>query len=195
MMLVAGMLLGCGHGDAVLRNPLARHPMVTTTIARAHRARERTHGLPSGALTHWVSLGELNAASVCFDVVLRSLSPLDLRQVRATLEVPDQAPLDQAQLWPQPPTHVERRGLVLSTVEHGFSSECATHDHAGICLTYATRPLYRTVARPGAVLVHEARGRMCYPNASTITASTRELRLEVGLPGEPAEPYRFALAP
>ncbi|MEO6952125.1 MAG: hypothetical protein ABI321_09950 [Polyangia bacterium] len=196
-MLPLSMLLsgGCAHHDAVLRNPLARHPMVPTTLARAHRKAERTHGLSSGTLTDWVSLGKLDASEACFDVVLRALRPLDLRVVHATLEVPEQPSLDQASLWPQEPTHTERRGLVLTTVEHGFSSECAKHDPAGICLTYTQKPTYRTIARPGTVSIYEALGRMCFPNASSITATTRELRLALALPGEAAEQYRFRLAP
>lgn len=188
---LALVCVACTNGTVVVRVPLDGR---SATIARPDRAGEREHGLAAGTLTHWVSLSRLDGTTVCFDVVLRSLEPLELRSVRAVLEVPGQTPIEQAELWPQEPTQREVPGLLVEREERGFYTECAKQDHAGICLAYETRPSYRAVKRAGLVAVHEARGRMCYPNASHITSGTPELRLSVEPAGEATEQYRFRLA-
>ena len=184
---------GCDGGRVEVRNPLAERGTIASTIAKPRRALERQRRLPAGSLTAFVSLDRLDPTSICLDVVLRGLAPIDLRQVGAVLVVPSAAPLEQAELWPQEPTHADHAGLVMQQVEHGFETECATHDHAGICLTWTTKPTYRTVARPGIVRVHEARGRLCYPNASFVTPATSDLRLVLAVPGDARETFDWRL--
>jgi hypothetical protein len=179
---------GCASYDAVIRNPLVVNGAVDPNqIERRHGYAESSRGLPAGSMSDLATLTRLGK-DICFEAVLHELDPIDMRSVRAKLEVPGKSPLDQAELWPTPPVTHDLPGLVPNRIITGEESFCAARDYVGNCIAWSQRPIYATIMQPGTVQIFETHARMCFANNGYVTATTPGLKLVLTVP-RPAKSF------
>lgn len=189
MMLAVALASGCASYDAVVRNPLVTNGAVDPNqIERRHGYAERARGLPPGSMSDLATLTRVGK-DICFEAVLHELDPIDMRSVRAKLEVPGKPVLDQAELWPTPPVTHDLPGLVPNNVVIGQQTFCSARDYVGNCMAWASQPMYTTVMQPGTVQVFETHARMCFANNGYVTATTTGMKLELTLP-RPARSFQ-----
>ena len=175
-------VVGCMAVDTEIRHPLVSGAVDRNSIIKEHHFVESQRGLPAGTMVDSASLTRVTQQDICFDVQMHELDPIDMSTVRAKLEVPGVVPREQAQLWPEQPVTRPYQGLVPERVQTGYESYCAAYGYGGVCVAWATRPLYGTVMRPGTVNVYETRARMCFPNGGFVTAQTEAIRLDLVVP-------------
>ena len=120
--------------------------------------------------------------------MLHELDPIDMRSVRAKLEVAGKPVLDRAELWPTPPVTHDVPGLVPTRVVTGEETFCASRDYVGNCMAWSSRPLYATIMQPGTVQIFETHARLCFPNDGYVTATTPGMKLELTVP-RPAKTF------
>lgn len=184
-------VLGCVPVDINIRHPLVAGAIDANSVVKEHRYVENTRGLPPGALSDTASLTRVGGQDICFDVTMRELDPIDMTSVHAKLDVMGQVARDQAQLWPEQPVARPYSGLVPERVQTGYESYCAARAYNGVCVAWATRPMYGVVMRPGTVNVYETRARMCFPNGGFVARTTEAVVLELTL-ARPAKSFETA---
>jgi hypothetical protein len=179
---------GCIVGDVTIRHPLTAGQLDQNLITKEHRVAESSRGLPPGAMSDQAALTRVSEQDICFDVTMRELDPIDMHSVRVKLEAVGQPPREQAQLWPEQPVSRNYMGLVPERVQTGYQNYCTAYAYNGVCIAWATRPIYGIVMRPGNVNVFETRGRMCFPNGGLVTPRTEAIKLELVVP-RPAKSF------
>jgi hypothetical protein len=175
-------LVGCVPTDVIIRQPVVAGAVDRNSIVKEHRYAENSRGLPPGAMSDSAALTRVSEQDVCFDVTMHELDPIDMQTVRAKLSVSGQVPREQAQLWPEQPVQRPYSGMVPERVQTGYETYCSAHAYNGVCLSWATRPVYGIVMRPGTVNVYETRARMCFPNGGFVSPVTENVVLELTVP-------------
>jgi hypothetical protein len=188
LALAAVGSIGCVPVDVMMRSPVTANAVDQNQIVKEHRFAENSRALPVGALADSASLTRVTEQDICFDVTMHELDPIDMQTVRAKLSVQGQVPREQAQLWPEQPVSRQYSGMVPERVQTGYETYCASYAYNGVCIAWATRPIYGIVMRPGQVNVYETRARMCFPNGGFVSAYTENLVLELTVP-RPAQNF------
>jgi hypothetical protein len=188
--VATGLLVsGCGMmTDITIRHPLMSGAIDKNTIVKEHGFAENARGLPRGTMSDQASLTRLGDQDICFDVIMHELDPIDMRSVRAKLEVQGQVAREQAQLWPEQPITRDYNGLVPVRVQTGYQTYCSARAYNNVCIAWQTRPTYGVVMQPGNVQVFETRARMCFPNGGFVAQTTEAVRLELTVP-RPAKSF------
>jgi hypothetical protein len=181
-------IMGCIPVDVTIRQPLVAGALDRNSVVKEHGYAERSRGLPPGAMSDSASMTRVTEQDICFDVTMHELDPIDMNTVRAKLDVSGQVPREQAQLWPEQPVQRSYPGLVPERVQTGYESYCASRAYNGVCIAWATRPMYGIVMRPGTVNVYETRARMCFPNGGFVSPRTEAVVLELVVP-RPAQSF------
>ena len=186
--VAAGLMLAAASGacthevEMSIRNPISARAIDQNKIVKADDDSSDRNGLRPGTIRNEAVLTVANAKRVCFNVLMRSLSPLNLSRVEAKLVVPKQPSVETPQISNEEATSEDLPGKIPETRESGSETYCAYRDSNNNCTSWRTRPTYVTVWVPGTITVHQHRGSVCFPNKGILTSATPQISLELSVP-------------
>jgi hypothetical protein len=171
---------GCTRSsDVEIRNPLIAGAVDASTIVKTHTRTEDHFGLPRNALSDEAWLVSVDASTICIGLTLRETDPISFNEMEAKLTASTGASAAPNDVHQEPVTATAHEGRVPMQQQTGESYSCTKRDDVGNCLAWSAEPTYATTYVPGTVEVHEARGRVCFPNNGIVTKATTQLTLEV----------------
>lgn len=172
--------VGCVRGaDLEIRNPLVAGVVDPSTIVKTHEPTEDQFGLPRHSLSDEARLLSVDDKKICIALTLRETDPISLRETDAKLSAPSAGPVSSIEVYESPAAVTAHQGQVPMQQQTGTTTSCVKRDDYGNCLAWDTEPTYETTFVAGSVEVHEAKGKMCFPNNGIVTQRTEQLTLEI----------------
>ena len=187
----SALFMACMHADVQLDSRLLNGAAAHRTLLHPHTEFEERYELPPGSLTEEATLDSADEGQLCFAVMLRSFSVVDLRTTEISLSADgDMLPVSARVVAERPSTRTYQ-GLVYKRKKTGERLECVGgHRDDGACREYGTVAAYSDRAETGEIAIHESRGRVCFPGQTATPAKQLALRVRISLDdGERASRY------
>lgn len=165
----------------------------------AHARYEQRLRLPAGSLTEKASLDAIEAGRpLCFSVLLRSFSDVDLRSAEISLRADGRAVDASAQIDARAPVTTTYSGIVFRKHQVGTKTQCiGGHRDDGSCPAFGSVPTYANRPERGDVTIHESHGQVCFPDERAKSAQELALEVRIHLAERGAfrtQSFRFSLA-
>lgn len=167
-----------------IRHPLHVGQVDPNSIPFQARREESPRSLPPGTLVDEAQLLEVTPERVCLRTNLWSLDEVDpergiYESYRIAL-VTDQDGVEQseAQIQLEQPQSQAYQGTIPQQIQDGWRQVCASYSN-GVCVSYRTEPVYRTIHVPHVWMVTNHPASLCFANGGFVTPATTRLALEL----------------
>lgn len=176
LLLGSSVLMSCAQPDL-------RRAAQGSQRTVAHARYEQRLQLPAGSLTEKASLDAIEAdRPLCFSVLLRSFSDVDLRNAEVSLRADDRAVAASGRVTAGEPITTTYSGIVFRKHQVGTKTQCiGGHRDDGSCPEYGSVPTYAKRRERGDVTIHESHGQVCFPDEQAKSAQALALEVRIRL--------------
>jgi hypothetical protein len=183
--LGASIFVGCASTHYVrIRHPLHVGQVDPNTVPFHAQREENPRGLPTGTLVDRATLTEVTPERVCLQANLWALDEVNpdrgIFQNYNIALLNDQEGVEQsdAQIQLEQPSTAAYNGHIAQQVHAGYRQVCNGYNN-GVCTSYRSEPVYRTVYVPHVWQVTNYPATLCFANGGFITPATTRVALEM----------------